>query len=674
MNIKSKRISASWRVFLTVLLSVSLLFTWYAIPTAQAAPDQVNYVVQFWSEKADYNEASTTTATKYDYLGLKPYQGEAGSTPDLSTISPAGIQFPDVPLSASSDPALFSKLFHLNKDVTKEINQDDSGAIRPLASGSSNVYNVYFDREVYQLIFESSSDRGEYYNPILEIGGTTYDPTKNPYTITARFYQSLTGWPRDKDIINYPPDSGSVGWKVNGLNSYLDSPPYRLTYEEFIQHVGITPQSVSRPGVTFTNRQISVGWKYLRTVHPVHVDFEMENLSGRGEIDYSQYYWKSDTTYSGYKFPAPIIKGFTATPPSVRQIISTRQRLEARNASRPAEHQLSFIPKIGSKRFTNNGYLKFVYTRNKYKLFLNDDPRVLKADSQYESSRIRTIPFDQPLSKLNLDKDDLPTKPSDLSDKYKFRGWSLDPNGRVYLKDIDLTMPNYNLTLYAQWSPEWDVVFDLNGGSYESSEKDITVQKFDGESVNFPTPTKDGYVLTGWKDATGKLYEPNSVLSVHSDIRLTAQWARAMATLNQAPTLVLRDAQIVQDSQFDARSLIVSANDPEDGPLANETVKLVSNGGFDAHTPGKYTFTFTVTDSAGATIKKTAVVTVAQKLATTPPPQTPQVSGETVVAEQNPPANLARTGSSVIPSLLLAMLLIAVPLCTKKIASRRRTH
>ncbi|MCI5698228.1 MAG: DUF5011 domain-containing protein, partial [Clostridiales bacterium] len=85
-----------------------------------------------------------------------------------------------------------------------------------------------------------------------------------------------------------------------------------------------------------------------------------------------------------------------------------------------------------------------------------------------------------------------------------------------------------------------------------------------------------------------------------------------LATMNEAPTLEVKDKNIKQGEALDLNSLVVSAKDKEDGDLI-KAVKLTDNGGFNKYKVGKYTVTFKVTDKDGASVTKKATVTVIQK-------------------------------------------------------------
>ena len=93
-----------------------------------------------------------------------------------------------------------------------------------------------------------------------------------------------------------------------------------------------------------------------------------------------------------------------------------------------------------------------------------------------------------------------------------------------------------------------------------------------------------------------------------------------LATMNEAPTLEVKDKTIKQSEALDLKSLVVSAKDKEDGDLI-KAVKLTDNGGFNKDKVGKYTVTFKVTDKDGASATKKATVTVIEKDKPLPNPE-----------------------------------------------------
>ncbi|MDP9831695.1 immunoglobulin-like domain-containing protein [Trueperella abortisuis] len=587
----------------------------------EAAPQDIPYTVQFWSERADYDEANVgSIGDKYEYIGLKNFTGAEGHVPDLLTVDPSGVQFPDIELATSSNPELFAKLYHLNAEYTKAQNTHDDAGVRPLNATKKNVYNVFFDREVYEVVFEKDNhSKDNTFDPVISKNGTTYDAKANPYTLRLRFGQAFgDAWPFDKDIMEVPVQGkrgyGLTGWEVMNAQSkwnYVDTPPYRLTYSEFVQYAGQIKASISRPGVSYTDRTIAMGITDSRNTHPVFVDFALEGFEDGLQprefpVDEALSYWKSDTTYIGYSFPVPQLQGFERVATTKRQqVVKSQAALDKINAARGDATPLTFIDTLyGTKRATN-GYLRLEYKRQKFSLFLDADPRVPKADSDYSAENTLTVPYGMPTADLNLPT---PTKPSDLGDEFVFRGWAWDSAGASLLAESSRAMPNYNVAIHAFWDVERHVVFNLDGGAVDGSTDQINRTQFDGQAVEFPTPTRDGYTFIGWADdnTEGKTYKSTDKPKVDGNMSFTAKW-------DQHPDLQVKDASVAAGDDFDVKSLVVKAEDVEDGVLTDQ-VKLVDDGGLDVSKPGKYTVTFEVVDSAGAKATKSAVVTVNMKM------------------------------------------------------------
>ena len=123
---------------------------------------------------------------------------------------------------------------------------------------------------------------------------------------------------------------------------------------------------------------------------------------------------------------------------------------------------------------------------------------------------------------------------------YKFKGWSLTPNGSVKYNDKatvnNLTLENgKTVTLYAVWVPNnYNVVYNSNGGtgtmenSNSSSDGTLKLRK--------NTFTKEGYTFVGWSlESDGNIVYPDediiSNLSSSDSITLYASWlANSSAT------------------------------------------------------------------------------------------------------------------------------------------------
>ena len=123
-----------------------------------------------------------------------------------------------------------------------------------------------------------------------------------------------------------------------------------------------------------------------------------------------------------------------------------------------------------------------------------------------------------------------------------FDKWYLEPN---YLTEMDWEDTNLitiedNLTLYAKWAdPTYDIVFDLDGGTWEDSDSSYVEENGnykkvidEGTILTEPTaPKKSGYKFTSWMyelDVNGYKVEIPYLFGasqkIYDDLKLIASW------------------------------------------------------------------------------------------------------------------------------------------------------
>ncbi|RFT38612.1 hypothetical protein CG399_01995, partial [Bifidobacteriaceae bacterium NR015] len=175
---------------------------------------------------------------------------------------------------------LFTRYFHVNKDLTKKLNSEEHDFVpgRPdlgkriksklCADDLNNTLNLVYDRKEYELIFakpavlKSSEDAEHLNNAAIKRedknGKTTiycyagggncsekYDDNNEDddgntinhkgYRVNVRYGQSLTDiWPNANEL-DFGEDTGSLGWRIGyaGGIEFRDTPPYRFTKKEF---------------------------------------------------------------------------------------------------------------------------------------------------------------------------------------------------------------------------------------------------------------------------------------------------------------------------------------------------------------------------------------------------------------------------------------------------------
>ena len=134
-------------------------------------------------------------------------------------------------------------------------------------------------------------------------------------------------------------------------------------------------------------------------------------------------------------------------------------------------------------------------------------------------------------------------------------------------------------------------------------------------------PKKSGFTFEGWnekQDGTGAVFDDST--TVNKDLTVYSIFK------DYPPVITVQNKTITEGDSLDLNSLVVSANDKEDGDITSK-VKLTSNGGFDNTKVGSYNVTFSVTDKGGATATASATVTVAKK-PTPPTPPAPEPEPE----------------------------------------------
>lgn len=497
---------------------------------------KAEYVIQFWTEKPDYDDKDNTLPLRdrYDFIGARRIdEADTGSTPDLTNLDIHNITFPDLNdgrlEKAQDDKKEFERYYFLNEDLTKKQNasEKDPNVQKSVSSTGETVYNVYYDRRVYTLYFTAvygqAFDWAGSFWPIITRDGEVIGQEGSPYKVDVRFNQSLAGiWPKDAEVSNLPPgssdpegDTGLIGWIINnnaGEQIFRDTPPYRLSAEDFIDaedvmseedyygygHADQIPIGENQTKVR-DKYDISLGSTSLETAVVHHIDIIKDDFDGKEQIDYDMSYWKSDTNAVDYDFILPHLQGFTLkeeTRPAEWVLKEPVEHSEyrtiddlnnARNnitSFRSDADKIKYIPKFpwGKKLFDGkNAYNYANYARNKYKLKLNNDPKTVKNDSEYGEGNILDVPYELPLNDLKLDTTHKPEKPNWVRDDWSFLGWALDPAGENLVKDGNETKLHYDQILYAKWGEpdyKWKVIFDPNGGSLRTiDENKLTTER-----------------------------------------------------------------------------------------------------------------------------------------------------------------------------------------------------
>ena len=310
--------------------------------------EKADYAVQFWAEKADHADGATL-ADKYDYIGTRVYKDkDTGMRPDLDKEPVNGIKFPDLDQARLNKiwngekfnrghDLYLNKFFVYNKDLTKEQNADPANVnlVKSVDSTGKTVYNIYYDRQVYDLYFTKSNAQPNENTLYPEIWG--YDPVKgeavmlggpgNLYHYKARFNEIMYGWPNDAmQTKGFTEGYQSFGWGPNYETAkwptHLDTPPYRLNADQFLDMAGYDDwggytkhidkgdgTNIDLEPTDFTT--LSFGIKQEKPSIPHHMDFWMDGFKdGETIIRYDLVRTKADTADPQYTHRYPKVTGF----------------------------------------------------------------------------------------------------------------------------------------------------------------------------------------------------------------------------------------------------------------------------------------------------------------------------------------------------------------------------
>lgn len=308
---------------------------------------KTGYAIQFWAEKADHADGASL-ADKYDYIGTRVYTDQAtGSRPDLDNVSVKDIVFPDLDqkrLNKIWGGARFNrghdlylnKFYVYNKDLTHDQNKEPENVnlVKSVDATGKTVYNIYYDRQVYDLYFTKSNAQPEentFYPEIWQYDEAQGEAVMkggpgNLYHYKARFNEMMYKWPNDaKQTKGFTPGYQSFGWGPNYTNPnwplHLDTPPYRLNADEFLDMANYTNwggyvNSIDDgAGGTIDAsdfRTLSFGIKQDKPSIPHHMDFWMDGFKdGETIIRYDLVRTKADTAAPNYGHRYPRVQGFT---------------------------------------------------------------------------------------------------------------------------------------------------------------------------------------------------------------------------------------------------------------------------------------------------------------------------------------------------------------------------
>ena len=345
-------------------------------------------------------------------------------------------------------------------------------------------------------------------------GGTNPNNPKN-YTVETETFNinnpvkegfTFSGWKDEKGNVNanVKITKGTVGNKT--LEALWEPNKYQITYNTNggttlpVQTVNYQaqieePEAPTKAGYTFT------GWYEDQALTELYTFNEMPN--------------KNITLYAGWK--------------ANTYTITYKMNGGTNNKSNPSSYQTGAEKTLLNP--TKTGYIfKGWYTdsafKNKIEKITSNMNKNITVYASWEAIEYQ-ITFNsnggsavspiKGIYKTKIEEPEAPTKTG-----YTFTGWYEDQTlTELYTFN---EMPNKNITLYAGWTSNANVItYKMNGGTNNKSNPSSYQT---GEEKTLLTPTKTGYTFTGWyTDSTLKNKIEKITSSMNKNITLYAGWA-----------------------------------------------------------------------------------------------------------------------------------------------------
>ncbi len=110
------------------------------------------------------------------------------------------------------------------------------------------------------------------------------------------------------------------------------------------------------------------------------------------------------------------------------------------------------------------------------------------------------------------------TLPVPTRDGYRFGGWFTDSGYKTAITEFDGKTAS-DLTLYAKWVTDCTVTVKSDGETLDT----LTLESGSQIDLGAYTPTKDGFVHTGWTDGVTE-YSRTAKVTIDGDVTFTAIW------------------------------------------------------------------------------------------------------------------------------------------------------
>lgn len=179
------------------------------------------------------------------------------------------------------------------------------------------------------------------------------------------------------------------------------------------------------------------------------------------------------------------------------------------------------------------------------------------------------VTYDSTYSNLSLPK----------RDGYNFNGWYTAKDGGTLISTSSKVTITSDQTLYAHWSNDKImIIFEVNGGTVEKSEKLVTYDKSYGV---FPETTKSGYIFAGWyldEEFTKPVSESDTV-KITSNHKIYAKWdmKRYIVTFEATGGISdVKNKQVVQGKPYGVLPEATKENEEFFGWFTKDGVEITS--------------------------------------------------------------------------------------------------
>ena len=290
---------------------------------------------------------------------------------------------------------IFTRYFYVNKKLTRKSTKDTTSTDTTLSANDlDNNFDLVYDRKEYELIFAApknsnngmggnnvvinkKNSKGEIISYCYAGGGDCSDKLDNEstytygnsfnkvtnkvdhngYRVKVRYGQSLTDFWPNSDEVDFMDDgnTSSLGFLIGGnvsgdtYGTYRDTPPFRLTKEEFVDPKfhwmykdGNAPQISDNPAddgapkyTVKDNQRLLIPDSYQgATVGPIQVIIKKQSIASAKNGDTGENikyelstdsYSKDDTNSDAYVFPPSSIAGFESKITGLKPKNSNRE-------------------------------------------------------------------------------------------------------------------------------------------------------------------------------------------------------------------------------------------------------------------------------------------------------------------------------------------------------------